>query len=141
MKKQDIFEELEDVEFTFDTDAFKAPALHCDGCGREMRKKQIEMALEDKFLKVSLNVFRCAHCNTEYLNFEEARKLDKALVLSRLMNNRGFTIKKSLSFDGDNYIFRVPVDIARNLGKDACVEISPLSSRDMLVHLGKKSRF
>lgn len=69
------------------------------------------------------------------MNFEEARKLDRALLISRIMIHDGFKIRKSLSFDGDNYIFRIPVDVARSLGKNPHADMTPLSSRDLLIHL------
>ena len=139
MKELDI-EKLENVEFEFDKNAFKTEMMHCDKCNINMEKVNIEMNLLDSPLSIKLKVFRCHKCNKEYLNFEEAKKLDKALVLLRLMSYDSYKIKKSLSFDGDNYIFRIPAEISKNFGKGSYAEMTPLSSQDLLIHLKKKWR-
>ena len=137
MKQEVDIEKLKDAKFTFNKEAFRAKLLHCDNCNKEMKQARIEMKLPDSFLSVRLDVFRCAKCKKEYLNFEEAKKLDRALLISRMMSYDGFKIRKSLSFDGDNYIFRIPVDVTRSLGKNPHADMIPLSSRDLLIHLGK----
>ena len=136
MRKDELdFEKLETVRFTFGKNAFRAEKMYCDICKKRMRLEQKVTALPDSFLSVRLNVFRCGKCGAEYLNFEEAKKLGQALALSRAMRQEGYKIRKSLSFDGDNYIFRIPADITRTLGKHAHADMIPLSSRDLLIHL------
>ena len=137
MKKELDIEKLNDAQFTFGKESFRAKSLHCDTCKKAMEQINTEMNLPDNFLSVRLKIFRCAKCNKEYLNFEEARKLDKALLLSRLMKYEGYKIRKSLSLDGDNYVFRIPVDITRNLGKNPHADVVPLSSRELLIHVEK----
>lgn len=134
MKKELDIEKLEDAKVTFDKEAFRAKLMHCDTCSRVMKQIKIEMGMPDSFLSVRLNVFRCTKCKKEYLNFEEARKLDRALLVSRLMRYDNYKIRKSLSFDGDNYIFRIPVDVTRNLGKNPHADMIPLSSKELLIH-------
>ncbi len=137
MKQELDIERLEDAKFTFGKDAFKSKSLHCDSCNNIMNQEMIEIEIPNSSLSIKLNAFRCTRCKKEYLNFEEAKKLDRALILSRLMHNDSYKIKKPLSFDGDNYIFRIPVTMARKLGKKPSVEMTPLSSRDLLIHLDK----
>lgn len=134
MKKELDIEKLEDAKVTFDKEAFRAKLMRCDTCSRVMKQIKIEMGMPDSFLSVRLNVFRCTKCKKEYLNFEEARKLDRALLVSRLMTYDNYKIRKSLSFDGDNYIFRIPVDVTRNLGKNPHADMIPLSSKELLIH-------
>ncbi len=138
MKELDI-EKLEDAEFTFGKEAFRAKSLHCDKCYKRMKKIAREMGMPNSPLSVKLNVFRCIKCKKEYLNFEEGRKLDRALILSRLFSELSHytVIRRSLSFDGDNYIFRIPADMARSLSKNPHVDMIRLSSRDLLIHLDK----
>ena len=137
MKKELDIEKLKDAKFTFGKGAFRAKSLHCDTCNKKLKQMNTEMNLPDSFLSVRLKIFRCDKCNKEYLNFEESRKLDKALLLSRLMKYEGYKIRKSLSFDGDNYVFRIPVDITRNLGKNPHADLVPLSSKELLIHIDK----
>jgi len=130
-------EGLEEAHFTFGKDAFKAKEFHCDICKEKMDLVNTEMDIPNSPIKVKLNVFKCNKCKKEYLNFEEADKLGKALQVSKFMENSSYKIRRSLSFDGDNYIFRVPIEIARNLGKKPYVEMVPLSSKDFIIHLEK----
>ncbi len=136
MENLDI-EGLEEVRFTFDKDAFKAKEFHCDTCEKKMDLVSTEMDIPNSPIKVKLKVFKCDKCKKEYLNFEEADKLGKALQVSKFMEDSAYKIRRSLSFDGDNYIFRIPVEMTRNLGKKAYVDMIPLSSKDFIVHLGK----
>ena len=127
-----------EVKVTFDKDAFKSPKeMHCGSCGSMIKKTRAEIEIPNSPLCVKLNVFRCNKCNKEYLDFEEAEKLDKALAMARLMKHDSYKIRKALSYDGDNYIFRIPVDIARNLGKKPSADMIPLSSTDFFIHLNK----
>lgn len=137
MKEELDIERLEDVNFTLDKEAFKAKILYCSECNQNTKLIRTEISLPDSSISIKLDVFRCVKCNKEYLNFEEAKKLDKALILSRLMSHDTFKIKKSLSFDGDNYIFRIPAEITKNLGKKPQANLIPLSSKDLMIHLEK----
>ena len=134
MKNLNI-EGLEEAEFTFDKDAFKTKEFHCDACNKKMSLVDIEMDLPNSPIKIKLKVFRCGKCGKEYLNFEEADKLGKALQISKFIGDSSYKIRRSLSFDGDNYIFRIPVDMTRNLGKKPYVDMIPLSSKDFILHL------
>ena len=95
------------------------------------------MDIPNSSIKVKLKVFRCDKCRKEYLNFEEADKLGKALQVSKFMEGSAYKVRRSLSFDGDNYIFRIPVEMTRNLGKKPHVDMIPLSSKDFIIHLEK----
>lgn len=136
MENLDI-EGLEEVHFTFDKDAFKAKEFHCDVCKRKMNLVNTEIEIPNTSIIVKLKAFKCDKCKKEYLNFEEADKLGKALQISKLMDGSSYKITRALSFDGNNYLFRIPVEIARNLGKKPHVDMIPLSSQDFIIHLEK----
>lgn len=136
MENIDI-ESLEEAHFTFDKDAFKAKEMHCDLCKKKMNLVNTEIDIPNSHLSVKLKAFKCEKCKKEYLNFEEADKLGKALQVSRLIGDKSYKIRRALSFDGDNYLFRVPVEMARNLGKKPHVDMIPLSSKDFIVHIEK----
>ena len=94
-----------------------------------------EIKIPNSSIYVRLGVFRCSKCNREYLDFEESKKLDKALQISRMMDNSSYKIKRSLSFDGDNYLFRIPVEMTRNTGKKKNVDMIPLSSKEFIIQI------
>ena len=135
MKKEIELDQLEDVNVRFTEDAFRAKSIHCSTCKQKAERVSTEIILPNGFVTVRLDVWRCPRCHKEYLNFEAARKLDRALIISRAMAPEAFKRKRSLSFDGDSYIFRIPADVARNLGKNPHADLTTLSSRDLLIHL------
>lgn len=132
MKKELDLEKLEDVKVTFGKDAFTPKVSYCGTDGAKMKKVNIEMPVSE-YIKVSLNIFRCPKCKKERLGLDEAEKLDKALVMSRLISdNHSFSFKRKLSFDGDNYIFRLPSELTKGK-RPKEVEVIPLESKEALI--------
>ena len=130
MTKLDL-EKLEDVKVTFGKHAFAPRVMYCDKCDTKMEKVNVEMPVSEH-IKVKLNVFRCPKCKEEMLGLDEAKKLDRALVVNRLLlQDNSFSFKRRLSFDGDNYIFRLPSELTK--GKHTEVTIIPLESNEALI--------
>lgn len=132
MKTTDDLEKLEDVKVTFGKDAFKPKVMHCSRDNSKMERVLKDMPISEN-IKVTLNVFKCKKCNEEKLGFDEAKKLDKALMLNRIIEMRGsFSLKRKLSFDGDNYVFRIPNSLTQGR-KHKEVEIYPLDDKEALI--------
>ena len=134
IKEEDIKGE---VEFTFSKKAFESENIYCYKCKKKTKKVGIEMSLPNNYLSVRLNVFRCSICNKDYLNFEEAGKLDKLLVLSSLIEKKGVGYKRSLNFDGDNIFIRFPNELTKGVNKNSKADIIPISMDEFLVRLEK----
>lgn len=131
MKKELDFDKLEDVKVTFGKEAFAPRVMYCDKCDIKMKGAEIEINISEN-VKVKLNAFRCHKCKEEALSLEEAKKLDKALIVSRLLSEDfSFSFKRRLSFDGNNYIFRLPNELTK--GKHTEVRIVPLESNEALI--------
>ena len=131
MKKTFNLEKLEDVKVTFGKHAFAPNVMYCDKCNIEMEKVNTEISVSD-YIKVKLNVFRCPKCKEEMIGLDEAKKLDRALVVNRLLSQEhSFSFKRRLSFDGNNYIFRLPSELTK--GKHTEVRIIPLESNEALI--------
>ena len=125
-KAKSNFEELEDVEFKIGNEAFKPKTLTCSKCDIQMKKSEIEINLEGD-ISIKVLGFECPKCKKRYLGLEEAKKLDKALIISRLVSE-DFKMERSLSFDGDNFIFRVPKEFTHDVHKKK-VDIIPLGAK------------
>ncbi len=54
--------------------------------------------------------------------------MDKALIFSRALQ-RDFKMERSLSFDGDNYTFRIPKEFTQHVNKRK-IEITPLGAKE-----------
>ena len=90
-----------------------------------MKRAEIEINLDSGF-NIKLSGFECSKCKKRELGLEEAKKLDKALIVSRIMKN-DFRMERSLSFDGDNFTFRIPKEFTHDVHKKK-VEIMPLGA-------------
>lgn len=132
MRKELDLEKLEDVKVTFGKDAFKPEVMYCDKCDLRMKKVSMDMSISSD-IKIKLDMFRCPKCKEEGIGLDEAKKLDKALVMSRLLsNNYSFSFRRKLSFDGDNYIFRLPSELTKGK-RPKEVRVIPLESKEALI--------
>ena len=127
MKKEIDIEKLENAEFEIDKEAFAPKTLHCSNCNIEMKKTEIEVQLDNNIF-AKLNGFECHKCKKKYLGLEESKKLDKGMILSRALN-KPFKMTRKLSFDGDNYILRIPKEFTHNLINKE-IEIVPLGDKE-----------
>ncbi len=124
-KKLDL-DELKDVKFKIEKEAFRPKTLTCSKCKIKMKKAEIETNLAGG-INIKLLGFECPKCKKRYLGLDEARKLDKALIVSRIMMN-DFKMERSLSFDGDNFTFRIPKEFTQDVRKRK-IEVMPLGAK------------
>lgn len=128
MKEEHVdLDKLEEVQFEIEKGAFQPKVLHCSQCHLKMRKTELEIQV-DQYLYMRVEGFECLKCKKKYLGLEEAKKLDKALVFRRALQ-RDFTMERNLSFDGDNYTFRIPKEFTHHVKKRK-IEIVPLGARE-----------
>ena len=133
MEKENLkLENLEEVKFKIEKSAFEPKTLTCSKCNIKMDKKEIEIHL-DGGIYIRLNGFECPKCKKEYLGLEESKKLDKAMMLSRMMDNH-FKMERSLSFDGDNLTFRIPKEFTSSVHKKK-IEIMPLGAEQFCAYI------
>lgn len=130
MNKANI-EKLEDVNVTFSEQAFKPKVMYCDKCDRKMKKLTKEISVS-KDVRVVLDVFQCPKGHEEMISIDQAKKLDKALIVNRLLLNKPFSFKRKLSYDGSNYVFRLPNELTRGKVHKEVI-ITPLERNEILV--------
>lgn len=131
MEKEFELENLEYVKITFGKHAFAPDVMYCSKCNIKTKKADVEFLVSED-VKIRLNAFKCPKCKEEMLGLDEAKKLDRALVISRLLSkDYSFGFKRSLSYDGNNYIFRLPSELTK--GKYTEVRILPLESNEALI--------
>lgn len=131
MKKESDIENLEDIQITFGKHAFAPKVIYCGKCDIKMKKTSAEFLVSED-VKIRLNVFKCPKCKEDMLGLDESKKLDRALIISRLLSkDYSFGFRRRLSYDGDNYIFRLPSELTK--GKHTEVKILPLESNEALI--------
>jgi len=128
MKEENLdFDKLEKAKFEIDKGAFKPKVLHCSTCKLKMRRTQIDIPVDETLYAVVM-AFECPKCHKKYLGLKDAKRLDKAMMFKRAMS-KGFKMTRNLSFDGDNYTFRIPKEFTHDVSKRK-IEIMPLGAKE-----------
>lgn len=120
-------EKLEPAQFEIAPEALAPKVLHCAVCRGKMHHTELEVPLGD-FLYLRVAGFECAKCEKSYVGLTEAQKFDRAMMLRRAFQ-RDFKMERSLSFDGDNYTFRIPKEFTQKVQKRK-IEIIPLGAKE-----------
>ena len=100
----------EEVKFEIDKDAFKGP-FECHG------KKTVLIDKKTSYgdIDFTYSVWQCRKCKKEYLDFEQARKYEKFLIMKKVLEDKLVTIERNMNYDGKTYFFRFPKELASNL--------------------------
>ena len=129
-------EDLEKADFKIDKKAFgEHDFIYC--CGKKVKKELVDFQIPNSLMKVRLGVFRCNKCGEEQIDIPNAKLLDKALEMNRLLGEHSYSMDRNLSFDGDNFILRVPNAFTKGFGKKASASLKPISNDSFLVEIRK----
>ena len=125
----------EEVKFKIDENSFKGP-FKCHGQKTILINKRISYGdIEFKY-----NVWQCKTCKKEYVDFEQAKRYEKFLIMKKLLEENLITIERNMNFDGKTFFFRFPKELTNNLHKKDLVDIKLLSTdgRMFLVEIKHK---
>ena len=133
MKKDDIREEdlIEEVKFEIDKDAFSGP-FKCHNANTK---------LADKKLSVNGNVFsykvwKCAKCGKEYLDTEQAKRLEDIWTIEKLLKDEALAMKRSVNFDGKMFFIRFPKEFTKKWKRGQHADIKFVDSKRFIVEIG-----
>ncbi len=131
-KNEEISEEdiTEEVHFEIDKDAFKGP-FPC--CNKTTTKKN--KSISHRGFEFHYGVWHCSKCDKEYLDTEQAKRLENFWVLERLLDDKLITIKRSMNFDGKTYFFRFPKELSSHWSRESSVKIKLLTPEKFLVEI------
>jgi len=79
-------------------------------------------------------------CKKEYLDFEQARKYEKFLIMKKVLQDKLITIEGSMNYDGKTFFFRFPKELTGNLHKEDLVDIKLLSTDGRMFLVEVKSK-
>jgi len=128
----------EKVKIKISKDAFKS-SLHCPKCNIEMKKIITDLDLAESQMTLHLEAYKCENCGRERLNGEQAIKLDQMmLMIDAIKEKIRFKFERAANFDGRNWFIRFPVEITRDWSKNMIANITPLSTKDFLIHFKKQ---
>ena len=119
----------QEIKATFGKQAFAPKVMHCIKCDKRMQKSKLEIDVGSG-IKVEIRGFKCIECGKESFGLDEAKKLDRALILKKILA-KNFLFRRKLSFDGNNYMFRLPHELTQ--GKHREVKILPIESNEAFI--------
>lgn len=127
-KKSVQCEKMEEVDFKVDKDAFKGP-FKCHG----------ETKLSTKKIEVDGNVFsysvwRCTKCKKEFLDTEQAKRLEAIWVFEKLTKD-DICMRRSINYDGKMFFLRFPKELTKKWKKGSEADIKPIDSNRFIVEV------
>ncbi len=128
IREEDVRDE--EIQLEVDENAFEGPFTCCDTKTEKTTKKR-----KYKGLEYTYEVWECPNCGEEYLDPEQASRLEKFWIIEMLLEDKEITIERSLNYDGKNYFFRFPKDLTQNWNKEGKVKIKVLEPDKFLVEI------
>jgi len=119
-----------EVEFKIDKDAFKGP-FKCCGTETEKIKKKISI----KGIGLSYDSWICHKCKREYLDSEQAKRLEKIWVVEKILNEKLISVEKNVNFDGKTFFVRFPVEMTKNWHRGLHADIKYLGPDEFFVKI------
>lgn len=135
LKDEDFGEE---VKFKIDENSFKGGVpFKCHGKNSILIDKKVSF----NDFEFTYPVWQCSKCKKEFLDFDQAKRYEKFLIMKKLLEENLITIERNMNFDGKTYFFRFPKELTSNLHKDDLVDIKLLSTdgRMFLVEIKRKN--
>ena len=112
----------EEVKFEIDENSFKGP-FKCHGKKTILTDKKVSYG----DIEFAYTVWQCSKCKKEYVDFEQAKRYEKFLIIKKLLEEDLITIERNMNYDGKTYFFRFPKELTKNLHKEDIVDIKLLT--------------
>jgi len=123
------FSAMQPVEFILEKGALSPKTAACPRCGRRLKLQELDAAV-DSSISMRAKCFHCRTCGIRFFGLRDSSRLQRARSVAHAVE-KGFALQRRLSFDGDNYTFRVPKELTRNVKKRR-IHITPLGPNKFL---------
>ena len=125
----------QEVKFEIDKSAFKGP-FTCHG----RKSVLVEKKTSYGDIEFTYPIWQCKKCKKEFLDFEQAKRYEKFLIMKKLLEENLITIERNMNYDGKTFFFRFPKELNSNLHKEDLVDIKLLSPNGNLFLVEIKHR-
>jgi hypothetical protein len=127
LRPEDVGEE---VHFEIAQDAFKGPP-RC--CGRKALR--VVRVLQVGRVRFPYNQWRCPRCKKEYVDWDEAGRIDQLLLVRRMLKARGRGVSRKLEFGRRGAALRFPPSEAHGWKAGAVARVTRLRRNEFLVSI------
>jgi len=121
---------MKEVKIEIDKDAFSGP-FECHKAKTKLISKKITVNGNS----FSYSVWQCPKCKEEYLDNEQARRMEAIWTFEKLLNDKVVTMKRSVNFDGKMFFLRFPKEVTNKWTKDKCAEIKVIDTSKFIVEV------
>lgn len=109
---------------------YQAPFRCCYEPAKKVIKKMSYNGLD-----YSNDIWQCGVCGKEFIDSQQAQKMEKFLFIEKLLNGNLISMKRKMNFDGKTFFFRFPKEISQNWGRDSSAEIKIVTPETFLVEV------
>jgi hypothetical protein len=135
MEEEITVEDLgEPVEFEIAESAFKGP-FTCHDIKTQRRTKQMVV----KSIAFSYEVWECPRCKREYLDREQAQRLEKIWLMEKLLQEKTIHFDRTINYDGKAFFFRFPKEITNHWHGGMKAHLELLTTNEFLVRIEEKT--
>src|SRR3989344_8515742 len=120
LKTRDMGQE---ANIKLEESSFKGP-FQCHGKKTVLTGKKVSYG----HIEFAYDVWQCKTCKKEYVDFEQAKKFEKFLIVKQLLNENTITVERNMNYDGKTFFFRFPKELTNNLHKEDLVDSKLLST-------------
>lgn len=106
-------EKLKEVKLEIAKGAWDGPFTCC-------RRKTVRAMTKTRLRKgivIENEVWKCPKCGEEYVDYEQGKKLDKAIIMSGFLDDKKIEFKRKLNYDGHSFFLRFPAELTRKWHK------------------------
>ena len=96
LKEEELNEFVQIKDLVIDKDSFKLGEGFCPECNKKMYKIIENKSLFDGAVTFHIIKYRCTKCNKEYLDLEQAEKLDLFFIIQKLSKKPMSIITQSM---------------------------------------------
>jgi hypothetical protein len=133
MKKENELKEhdiVEEVKFEIDRDAFKGPFTCCN-----VKTKKVNKKMSIRGTDFSYDVWQCSKCKKEFLDTEQAQRLEKIWMIEKILDEKLISIERNVNYDGKTFFVRFPVEVTKKWHKGAHADIKLLSPEEFFIKI------
>ena len=131
LKEEDL--DKGEIHFEIAKDAFFDKIPCCSNCKIKMERKIISVPFINTPFSAKIETFVCKKCNRDLLNGAQAKKFDELIKIVQALSYSGFSIERSLNFDGRSVFIRLPIEFKKY--KDNKARIIPIAEKKILIEI------
>lgn len=129
------FEELSKMKviknITIDKGAWDGPVTCC----RRKTVRAISKTRLGKGITIEHEVWRCPKCREEYVDYEQGKKLDNAIIMSGFLDDKKIEFRRKLNFDGHSFFLRFPSEVTKKWRKGMTATIKAINTGSFSVEI------